>query len=441
MGSTRSRFIAAGIVMLAMGVSACGSSSSDSSTSSSSTSGASSAATSTASADASSVSQASIDLALKFTGGKAGKADSSLKPVDIGFVNQSGSTPAYPEYIGAAKAAVDLINNQLGGIDGHPVKLDTCIIQTEEDGQKCAAEFLTNPNLHIADFSLASNGNQSFYKTVGGKFPVIVSVAASGADYTTPHVYELDGGGDGVLNALSANAKAQGAKTVAIISSDNPAGKFATGKVLIPQLTKLGISSKAIYISDTATTPDFTSALQAGGAAKADLVVLIPPGAPQCVSTYDAMKQLGIKKNVVTTYSCYGDPMPAHTNGGPVGWNMYGFGTNQRIDNPETTLFKTAMSAAGQSKDTYVGSTFKTFGDFLAIARWGNNLGYDKISASGFESQINDWTGPAFMVTGNIHCGHHPVYVGICGDSAEGSTYKDGKWVSLGPVQNVTLKP
>jgi hypothetical protein len=44
-------------------------------------------------------------------------------------------------------------------------------------------------------------------------------------------------------------------------------------------------------------------------------------------------------------------------------------------------------------------------------------------------------------VSGNIHCGKHPVYVGICGDSAEGSTYKDGKWQSLGPVKNVTLKP
>jgi branched-chain amino acid transport system substrate-binding protein len=438
MGSSHWRFITAGIVVLAMGVSACGGSDSDNN---SSTAAAAASTSTTASPAASGLDQASIDLALKFTGGKAGKADASLKPVEIGFVNQSGSTPAYPEYLGASKAAEQLINNQLGGIDGHPVKLDTCIIQTEEDGQKCAAQFLANPNIHIADFSLASNGNASFYKTVGGKFPVLVSVAASGADYTTPHVYELDGGGDGVLFALSANAKEQGAKNVAIISSDNPAGKFATGKVLIPQLAKLGIKSKAIYISDTATTPDFASALQAGGAAKADLVVLIPPGAPQCVSTYDAMKQLGIKKNVVTTYSCYGDPMPAHTGGGPAGWNMYGFGTNQRIDNPQTKLFKGSMDAAGQSKDTFVGSTFKTFGDLLAITKWGNDLGFDKISAAGFETQLKAWTGPSFMVPGAIHCGHHPVYVGICGDSAEGSTYKDGKWQSLGPVKSVTLKP
>jgi branched-chain amino acid transport system substrate-binding protein len=437
MGSPHWRFITAGIVVLAMGVSACGS---DSDSDGSAASNAASTST-TASTGAKALDQASIDMALKFTGGKAGKADAGLKPVEIGFVNQSGSTPAYPEYIGAATAAVKLINDRLGGIDGHPVKLVKCIVQTEEDGQKCAAEFLANPNMHIANFSLASNGNASFYKTVGGKFPVIVSVAASGADYTTPHVYELDGGGDGVLNALSANANAQGAKTVAIISSDNPAGKFATGKVLIPQLSKLGIKSKAIYISDTATTPDFTSALQAGGAATADLVVLIPPGAPQCVSTFDAMKQLGIKKDVVTTYSCYGDPMPAHTGGGPAGWNMFGFGTNQRIDNPQTKLFKGAMDAAGQSKDTYVGSTFKTFGDLLAITRWGNNLGFDKISSAGFEKQINAWTGPAFMIPGAIHCGHHPVYVGICGDSAEGSTYRDGTWQSLGAVKAVTLKP
>jgi branched-chain amino acid transport system substrate-binding protein len=437
MGFPRLRLMTAACVALALSVAACGSDD-DNSTG---TGSAAAPTTTSEAASASKLDDASIAMAAEFTGGKAGtKADPSLPPFTIGFANQSGATPAYPEYIGAATAAVDLINNHLGGVEGHPVKLDKCIIQSEEDGQKCGAQMLANGDM-IANFSLASNGNESFYKTVGGKFPVIVSVAASGADYTTPHVYELDGGGDGVLNALSANAKEQGAKSVAIISSDNPAGKFATGKILIPQLTKLGIKSKAIYISDTATTPDFVSALQAGGASSADLVVLIPPGAPQCISTFDAMKQLAIKKNVVTTYSCYGDPMPEHTDGGPAGWNMYGFGTNQRIDNPQTKLFKASMDEAGQSKWTFVGSTFKTFGDIMAITRWANNIGFDKLSAAELEKQILAWTGPAFMVSGNIHCGKHPVYVGICGDSAEGSTYKDGKWQSLGPVKNVTLKP
>jgi branched-chain amino acid transport system substrate-binding protein len=374
-----------------------------------------------------------------FIGGKAGKANPNLSPVEVGFVNQHGATPAYPEYVGTAEAATDFINNNLGGIDGHPLKLDQCVVQAEEDGQRCAAQFLANKNIHIALWSLGVDGNASFYNTVGGKFPVIVSVAAAGADYTTKDVYELDGGGAAVLAAMAGDAKRHGYKSIAIISSDNPAGKFATGSVLIPDLNKAGIKTKVIYVSDTAPTPAFTSALQAAGAETADATILIPPGAPQCISTYQGLKQLSVTKPVITTYSCYGNPFPQATGGGAKNWEDWGLNENQRIDDSQVNVFKNVMTAYHQSADIQIGSTPKTFGDLLAIARWANAIGPTKLSGPAFTAQIKSWTGPAFMVPGHIHCGHDPQYVGICGDSAAGSTYTGSKWVSLPPYQDVTL--
>src|SRR4051812_1527382 len=62
--------------------------------------------------------QSSIDYMLKYTGGKAGAADPAAKPFVVGWVNQQGSTPAYPEMEPGSDAAVKFINEQLGGMAG-----------------------------------------------------------------------------------------------------------------------------------------------------------------------------------------------------------------------------------------------------------------------------------------------------------------------------------
>ena len=70
---------------------------------------------------------------------KGGAASKSFSPVQVGFVNQQGG----PVVIGAnatngAELAVAYANAQLGGIDGHPIKLDTCFIASAEaEGTTC----------------------------------------------------------------------------------------------------------------------------------------------------------------------------------------------------------------------------------------------------------------------------------------------------------------
>jgi branched-chain amino acid transport system substrate-binding protein len=371
---------------------------------------------------------ADVSLALKYVGGKAGKADPSKSPIVVGFVNQQGGIPSFPELGHAADAAVAFVNNQLGGIDGHPLKLDKCIIQAEEDGQKCAAQFLADKRIKITNFSLSVYGNATFYKTVGGRFPVLVSVAGVAADYNTPDVYELDGGGSGVLNKMARDAKSLGAKTISIISSNNPAGKFITGTVLIPQLKSLGVSAKAVYISDTSTTPDYVSALQASGASSSAAVMLVPVAPAGCISLYTAMKQLGISKPVVTDFWCSNDPVPSSTGGGPSGWRISSLADNPLLSSPEVTEFKDAMTAYGEKAWINVGSTPRTFGDILTIVKFATAIGADNLTPQAFGQQILAFHGPMFMVPGTMKCGQNKTYVGICGDETPGSVYVNGAW-------------
>ena len=66
----------------------------------------------------------SNDWALEYTGGTAGEADDSLEPIVIGYVNQEGGVPAFPEATVGTEAAVEYINGELGGIGGHPLRAE-----------------------------------------------------------------------------------------------------------------------------------------------------------------------------------------------------------------------------------------------------------------------------------------------------------------------------
>src|SRR5262245_49776563 len=74
-----------------------------------------------------------------YVGGK-GKANASLSPVTIGWINGQGGpvTRDFPQGTRVVEAAVKMINAELGGVHGHPVKLSECFIaQAEEEGVRC----------------------------------------------------------------------------------------------------------------------------------------------------------------------------------------------------------------------------------------------------------------------------------------------------------------
>jgi branched-chain amino acid transport system substrate-binding protein len=403
---------------------------------SSSTTGAAAAPTTTAAAaaagsgDASTIAQSTIDIAAKYVGVAPGKVDPSLPPFKIGFTNQQGGTPAFPEMEHAADSTVKFINDHLGGVQGHKIELQKCYIVAEEDGQKCAGEFL-GADLKIGNQGLSVVGNAALYKTVNGKFPFIVSAEGGGADVTSKHVYQLDPGGIAMLGGMAEIAKALGFKSAAVISSDNPAGRYGVEKLLNPRLKELGMTSKTIYVPDTGTTPDYASALQAAGASSKDTVFVIPANVAACISVHDAMKQLSIDKKVMATYTCYGNPFPEKIGDGAANWYTSGFTVNPRIEaDPEAAAYRNVMAANGQQDWTFNGNAVKEMQDLLLITKFATEIGYDNVTPAAMDKAIQSYRGPGFLVQGDIACdGKQLEGIGVCATEAGKSTYKDGAYV------------
>ena len=229
---------AATVAVAAVAVAGCGSSSSSSSSQSSSAAGGgattSAAATSSTAAGTTSASagtgsggagaEAVTDY-LKYVDGKAGKANASLPPVTIGWINQQGGQQAIgPLATAGAQMAVKYINAELGGVDGHPVQLKTCFITSaEEEGKTCAQQLLADKSVQVIDEGAVAIGIQSFYSTIAGAKPVIVGVAVTPVDSVQKNAVIMFGDVTHVLGPFGTYAtQVLHAKTAALVYPNIP---------------------------------------------------------------------------------------------------------------------------------------------------------------------------------------------------------------------------
>ena len=210
--------------------------------------------------------------ALDYTGGRAGPADDTLEPIVIGYVNQEGSVPAFPEATAGTEAAVEYVNRELGGIGGHPLQLKTCAVQAEEDGQKCGTEMVNDAKVQVVLTGVLTAGNDSLYKVVVPKLPVIVGNPVANPDFLTQGIDAFTPGSPGVIQGLAVfiakvlSTPDKPVETVAVVYGDNEGAKTAVNVLFNPVLNQLGITDiKAVPVPDTATAPDLQAALAGGG--------------------------------------------------------------------------------------------------------------------------------------------------------------------------------
>ena len=144
-----------------------------------------------------------------YVGGK-GKANPKLSPVTIGYINGQGGPPNFnfPQGTHVTEAGVKMVNAELGGVHGHPLKLNECFwAQAEEEGVRCGQQMVNNAGTKAILFGFVTVGNQSIYATVKGTKPIIAGVTANPADPTAKNAYFLNGSQTSVLGPFGTYTK------------------------------------------------------------------------------------------------------------------------------------------------------------------------------------------------------------------------------------------
>lgn len=388
----------------------------------------------------------SNSFALAYTGGTAGKADSTKTPVVIGYVNEEGGVPAFPEATQGIDAAVAYVNGELGGIQGHPVQLEKCSVQVEADGQKCGTQFVNDTKVQLVITGALTVGNKSLYTVVAGKKPILASNPLATEDFLTDGVTAYTPGAPGVVEGMAVFVakNLQGVKKVAVLHGDDTAAKFGAENLFKPTLAKLGITDiTLVQVSDTATAPEVQQALQSAGADKAD--VLVPLVTVQlCVATYDALQALGIKATVVTTGLCYGTPVTKHLQDlgskdvVPNGWYFGGYGYSYFIpdDASGMTTYLAKIHQYAPAGVEYTGFAGPVFANLLTAVKLYNQIGPDSVNATNLAAAIKGFHGPMMLVAGPMNCGTQPLFKSLCGTEMGVELYKDGKWTPVADALN-----
>ncbi len=238
-------------------------------------------------------------------------------PVVIGFQNPEGDPAGtFPEYQKTAKAAVEWINNELGGVGadwttgkpGRPIKLEVCVMAINPaDSTKCANELASKKPFAV--FSSLNFFGNHFPIYQAAKIPVFVGTPITVADFTGQGVFAIgDGGGCVGIHTAMVEWAALGLKKkrVAVPWADTPPGVVCYHDLEKKPLNVLSGKTKA----EAAEFNSVPGLEQVG--------VAIKPGVPDV--TPQAQQVLDFKPEVIM-YSAQGADCWTFVNAlGKLGW-------------------------------------------------------------------------------------------------------------------------
>ena len=256
------------------------------------------------------------------------------------MINDETGPVTFPESRQGAIAAMNYVNDYLGGINGHPIQIDSCIGDgTPAGAAKCATELVAKHPMAIlgaadvgAPASIPIYGHANLAYIGGIPFTPVPFIAPNSIQFWSVSV------GDNAAAAVYAG-KTLSAKKVALMYFSNPQGMSIIPQI-VPVFKAAGVSTvKLIPLSPTSPDPSPQAALiQSSGA---DLAYIDVPNG--CGNVLKSLKSVGYTGKLMGIDPCGAPPVITAASGGAEG--MYiaspfilATGTSQQAQ-----LFQAAM--------------------------------------------------------------------------------------------------
>lgn len=318
--ASRSTIKVAALAMAAITITACGSSSKPTSSGSSTTTSGGTAQT---------------------VLGPSNPANQSLTPVVVGFINQdAGSAAAYPEGKAAALAAASYINDYLGGVGGHPLRIDTCSTDgTLTSDQNCAQEMVSDKVAYVqSGISFNSYAWDPILSPAG--IPIIGFNPFTGPEYLDKTGFAFSALPVSAAATAQEIASLPGVKTVSLVVNTVP-GSLAVVPLIQAALSSLKVKSKVVkYEEGTANLlSTYVSAKTGADAIIANL------STPDCIAFAEAVASQNNTLPVGYLGTC---TTPAVFKA--VGSDMNGWFTGSGLQDPNGSSQDSSIYGAAMAK-------------------------------------------------------------------------------------------
>ena len=225
-------------------------------------------------------------------------------PVVVGLINQEDApVGSFPEVRRSAEAAVRYVNEELGGVDGRPLKLETCTTRgTPESSQACANQLVgKQPVAVLGGIDLGAAASLPILAKAG--IPYVGGSPTLAEELNSPAAFMLAGGtvadllgqADYALNTLKF-------KRVAAVYVDLP-GLLTTVVQASDVVLRLKGATSVKTVAEKADAADFTVALTSANNSNPDVIFVVFP-AQSCARIMQARQALGIKAKMFYPGAC-----------------------------------------------------------------------------------------------------------------------------------------
>jgi branched-chain amino acid transport system substrate-binding protein len=272
-------------------------------------------------------------------------------PIRIHMLNnETGAASAFPELSLADEAGVELINTELGGVDGHPVELVVCDVKFSPEGSQSCAQQAVN------DDAVAVLGGIDIFGTgipiltdngvpfVGG-IPVAFDAARS------PVSFQFGGGTWGAAVGFADYAVKQlKAKKVSLIYADF--GSIAdSAEYARRELLELGLDESDIKLVPTAVVQtDYVTPVTAANEGSPDVIIALTAG-DGCVPTFKAVQDLQVEAHVMYTGACAAPKILASAGDAATEGALFNVEGPIGEGDPDTLLYSWTIEKYGEGVD------------------------------------------------------------------------------------------
>jgi branched-chain amino acid transport system substrate-binding protein len=326
-------------------------------------------------------------------------------------VNTDEGPVSLPGYDHGVEAAVKYVNSALGGVNGRPIQMVPCQVDsTAETNQACGQQFANDSSLSGALTGILINGAPFYSAIHASGLPIYGGVPVATPDYSAPNTYFYLGGsltaeeGAGVLlRQLKPNVK-----KVNVLCDDNSVGTQGCA------LFKSGVGA-GVTVSEIPVDPSATNVLpQAEAAVSGSPDAIVPILTTEvCQLLVKAFSQLKPSVPVVSTTQCV---IPQVASAGDInGWYYASFDDPATLGagiDPALDSVKTLYPKYASTPDT----------ENFALEGWGQILTLRSILAGisgsitheSVGAALKDFKGPVVLGPKTISCPGPTAYPALC---------------------------
>jgi len=397
--------------LVALVAAACGSSSNGSSSATTASGGAATtaaaggaattaaAAPTTAAGGAATTAAASGSATTAAAGGAA-----TGEPIVFGLANMDTGALSFPGAGTAAQAAAKYINDTLGGINGRPLQLVACDMKNDpQAAAACGQKFANDSKADGVILTLAINAGPMYNALQSSGKPVIGGYGITPADNAPPNTYFYYAGGV-FYPALADWIRSQPEiKTIAYIHGPDAASQSGADALK----KDLGSAYKINEQIVAPGTADLAPAVQASGAATADLLLAFPTGSGGPLA--QALKDVGAKPKKILSLESIVTPQELQKSPDLyTGWILANPAKIAAADPNDPDTKQLLDAVGGEANVQPFGEV--GWGTTMSLYNVLKALPADQLNSQGIAKAIAAYKGPVVMGPKEISCpGEAPV--------------------------------